>query len=84
MMRSVRAIGTLVILVVLLGLLGYWALYWPLRDPQPVRQPLHGGVALLGQELAQHGARACGARITRKGRSLIEAPTQAVNLFYAF
>jgi len=48
MRRSGRAIGTLVILVVLVGLLGYWALYWPLRDPHPVRQPVHGVVALQG------------------------------------
>ena len=48
MRRSIRAIGTLVFLVVLLGLLGYWALYWPLRDPHPLRQPVHGVVALQG------------------------------------
>ena len=48
MRRSIRARGTLVFLVVLLGLLGYWALYWPLRDPHPLRQPVHGVVALQG------------------------------------
>ena len=51
MRRAVNVIGALVIVALLLGLTGYWALYWPLRDPHPVAAPVHGVLALEGVRL---------------------------------